>query len=846
MYKLIKLFSVLFILLTILSSEIKREFDIKVEFVSTITEERPKVAPPDKIPYPIGKPLDLSPMLIEAPKTIETAKIEPIKSSSTLSCGEPKDAIAYRLGVDYYLKGEYDKAKKELESVIVAPSSFKPMAEYILGIIHTRQGKSSEALPLFASSCKFSHIYSKAACEAYYALNFMLKGSIPENNDPFWKSVRALTLGEYIKPNCKDTIFLNYCNYILDFYNGEVNEAYLVSTKLRRGIKLFQDGNLAQAERIFIDYNAPRSAYREIALYYLGIIELYRDNVDRGLYYTGILETINRELSKNLYNLLAGKGVAYARLAFSATKDPSFLEKAGIIAYNSGQYTLALSNFIEARSDMYAVYSAIKLGDYKKAYQILEKKKNKGKEEYIWMLESAYWLGYDLAPILSEIRSTYPDLYREYLGWDHFRRGEWERAAELLDKPYYKAIALYNAKKYPQVLQVLNNENDTASRILKARSALFLGNPKLARTFLEETSDDELYLIGLSFFVEGSYQRAIEYFEKIPYSSPQKPKALLKVADAFYNLGNWERARETYYEVLRKYTDTQYAEQATISLIGLGGRALKNEELEQLILQAISKERDPSLVGELKYQLGNVYINMGKNEKAREVLLELLDTPLENKAVLKLAQIEPDNRRKAVLLYKVYREGTNEEREMAREKLIELFSNLGDERSLAELLYEGNLDQKAKAATIFIKLGDESRAKEILNNLLSLGYRTDEFENALLEVLKKVRDRTYVDYLIKSPNNETRARALYWSAIDYLEKGDRKKAMEDILDIVTNHPNSSVYNRAVLQGVEILLSLNARRDASCFLERYDLKGASQEEYRKIQDLRKGLPKCGGK
>ncbi len=846
MYKLIRLFSLLFILLTILSSEIKREFDIKVEFVSTIIEEKPRILPPDKLPYPVGKPLDLSPMLIEAPKSIELANIEPIKDRSTLSCGEPKDAIAYRLGVDYYLKGEYDKAKKELESVIVAPSSFKPMAEYILGTIYAKQGKPSEALPLFASSCKFSHLYSKAACEAYYALNFMLKGNIPENNDPLWKSVKALTLGEYIKPSCKDAIFSNYCNYVLDFYNGEVNEAYSISTKLRRGIKLFQEGNLAEAERIFIDYNVPRNAYREIALYYLGIIELYRDNLDRGLYYTGILETINRDLAKNLYNLLAGKGVAYSRLAFSATKDPSFLEKAGIIAYNSGQYNLALSNFIEARSDMYVAYSAIKLGDYKKAYQILEKKKSKGKEEYIWMLESAYWLGYDLAPILSEIKSIHPDLYKEYLGWDHFRRGEWEKAAQLLERPYYKAISLYNDKKYPQVLQVLKDENDTASRILKARSALFLGNPKLARTFLDETSDDELYLIGLSFFVEGSYQRAIEYFEKISYNSPQKPKALLKVADAFYNLGNWERAKETYYEVLRKYTDTQYAEQATVLLIGLGGRALTHEELEQLILQAISKEKDQSLVGELKYQLGNIYINMGKNEKAKEVLLDLLDTPLENKAVLKLAQIEPDTRRKAVLLYKVYREGTNEEREIAREKLIELFSSSGDERSLAELLYEGSLDQKAKAVTIFIKLGEEGRAREILNNLLSLGYRTDELENALLEVLGKSRDRTYIDYLLKSPNNETRAKALYWSAIDYLEKGERKKAMEDILDIVTNHPNSSVYNRAVLQGVEILLSLNAKRDASCFLERYDLKAASQEEFRKIQDLRKGLPKCGGK
>lgn len=846
MYKLIRLSSLLLALLTLFSLELKKEFAIDVEFKSTVIEEKPRLSPPDKLIHQYVEPLDLSSILLEAPKKLEVAKIEPTESRSPISCGEPKDALAYRSGIDYYLQGDFDKAKKELENVINATSSFRPMAEYVLGVIHTKEGRDSEALNLFNSSCKFSHKYSRAACESYYALSFMLNGSVPENEDPFWRSVRGLKLGKYIQPNCEGVTFSNYCNYVSDFYSGRVNSTHPVSTRLRRGIKLFQEGNFLESERIFRDYSNPGNFYREVALYYLGLIELQRNNVDKSLYYAGILETINRDLAKNLYGVLAEKGVAYSRLAFLATKDASFIEKAGVIAYNAGQYSLALSNFMEAKNDTYAVYSAIKLRDYQKAYEMLERKKSKSKEDYVWLLEAAYWSGYDLMPTLSKIMSTYPDLYKEYLGWDHFRKGDWERAAQLLEKPYYKAIALYNSKKYSHVLQVLKDESDVASRVLKARSALFLGNATLARKFLEESTDDELYLMGLSYFVESDYQKAIPYFEKVSHRSPQKPKALLKTADAFYNMGNLEKAKDVYYEVLKKFTDTPYAEQAVLALIGIGGKVLNYEELEKLISEAISKEKDQSLINELRYQLGVVYINMGNTEKAREVLLNLLDTPLENKALLKLAQIESDPNRKKVLLYKVYKEGMDEERNVARQNLIELFSSLRDERSLAELLYEGGLDQKAKAASIFMKIGDEERATQILKDIISLGYRTEDFERILFEILDRNRDRTYVDYLLKSPRSETRAKALYWSALDFLEKGEHKKAMEDILDIVSNYRESSVYGSAVIKGTEILLSLNAKRDASCFLERFYIKTFSQEELKKIQDLKKGLPKCGGK
>ena len=843
MWKLIKLFSpILFLLL--LSTDIKKEFDINVELVGTIKEEKPRLAPPERLAYEEAKPFDLSNILLEPPKSFEFAQVKPVQTSGTvISCGEPPDALSYRLGVDYYLKGDFKRAEEELKKVVSMPSSFKPMAEYILGAIYVKQGKEHDAIELFESSCKFSHMYSKASCESYYALKFMTKKTVLKNEDPLWRSVRALTLGQYVEPNCEGAIFSNYCAYVRDFYHGKINGDYKTSTELRSAIKLFQDKNLSVSETIFKRYEQPGKEYREVALYYLGLIEIEKGNVERGLYYASLLETINRELSKNLYNFLSSKGVIYARLAYSATKDPRFLEKAGVIAYNNGDYRIALSNFLEAGNYLHATYSAVKMGDYKTAIELARRISPKNKEQYIWLLESAYWLGYDLKPYLLEVQTVHPDLYREYLGWDYFRKEEWKKALDYLEDPYYRALALYNSKDYLSVIKTLEGRTDSASRLLKARAFLFMGEPKRARSFLTQNTDEERYLLGLSYFIEGDYERAYRNFESVSERSPYRPKALLKMGDALYNMGRVEKAKETYYAILKMYPETDYAKNATAALIGLGEKNLSEEELEKLIVDFLSKEPNNPYAEDLKYQLANIYLNRGKVQDARKLLIELLGTQSENKAILKLAETEEDLHKKTVMLYKVYKEGSQEEVEKARQALVEIFSKVGDKESLAELLYEGSVDEKAKAMGIYLDLGNLQRATEIADELMKLGYRKKDWEFDLTRLVYKTKNSVYLDYLLKSPDRDVRAEALYMSALDYLEKGDKKKALEDIVDIASNYRGTSVYNRAIMKGAEILISMNAKRDASCLLDRWDRSQATQEDNHKVLEMKKSLPRC---
>ncbi|MFN3814469.1 MAG: tetratricopeptide repeat protein, partial [Aquificaceae bacterium] len=243
MWKLIKLFSFVFLLLFLVSADIKKEFDISVEIIGKTVEEKPRMLPPERLEELTERPKDLSYMLLEPPEHLEFEQVKPLKNESGISCGEPKDFTSYKLGVDYYLEGDYTSAERELKKVISMPSSFKPMAEYVLGTIYVKRDKEEEAHKLFRSSCGFSHMYQKASCELYYALNFKLYGEVPQNADPLWGSVFNILSGRASKPSCHLAIFKDYCKYVLDFYEGEEYQHYKDSLRMRKAVLFFKKGD---------------------------------------------------------------------------------------------------------------------------------------------------------------------------------------------------------------------------------------------------------------------------------------------------------------------------------------------------------------------------------------------------------------------------------------------------------------------------------------------------------------------------------------------------------------------------------------------------------------------------
>lgn len=81
MWKPIRLFSLLLLLAFALAQQITKEFDVKVELTGKLYEEKPKLSPPNYLPMPQTKELDLSYMVLEAPKSVEFAQIKPVEKS---------------------------------------------------------------------------------------------------------------------------------------------------------------------------------------------------------------------------------------------------------------------------------------------------------------------------------------------------------------------------------------------------------------------------------------------------------------------------------------------------------------------------------------------------------------------------------------------------------------------------------------------------------------------------------------------------------------------------------------------------------------------------------------------
>jgi TolA-binding protein len=843
MFRLITLFSLS--LLLIAFSQIKKEFDLQVEIVAQEVEEKPKLSPPQNLPLKGAEPMDLPPRLLEPPKAMEFIPVARVEGAG-LSCGEPRDAIAYKVGVDHYLKGDFLSAEKELSPILTMFSPYRPMAEYVLGLIKLKVGQRSEALKFFENSCRVPHRYRDSACELYYALNFELKGSVPKNENPLWSVIYEIKEKKtYREPNCQEVVFKNYCNYVLDFVKGEIREEYKDSTTLRRAIVLFQTGKLDEAEKLLLEYSKPAKPYRDVALYYLGLVALQKKDTNRAYQYASLLETINREYANSLYSQIAQRDVLLARITYSITKDPSFLELAGIIAYNREDYKLALSNFLDAKNTRYAVYSAIRKGDYKTAYTLLEGKREKDREDYLWLLESAYWANLPMEEHLKAVRERYPELYKEYLGWSFFRKGDWLSALSYFEDPYHKALCYYNLKKYEDVLKVLQGIDHPRARLLKAKSALFLGKPALARSFLTQNSPEELYLLGLSYFMEDEYERSIDHFKKVPKDSPFGAKALMKTGDALYNLGKVESAKEVYWEILKSFPEDPLASQATLALLGMEERELPPSDREKLIKSYLHKEPNSPYAPELKYQLADLLIKRGEKKEAEKLLIELFEgnSPLKYKALLKLASIEEDKRNKAVLLYKVYKEGNSEESAIARRELIKLYEELGDLQSMAELLESGDLSDKERAMQIYADIKRWDKALAIANQLTSLGYRNPSFDNTLWKIYENTKDRNILIALTKSQDINLSAKAKLEMAKLLKAEGKPREALEYLVDISLNNKGAQVYNSAILEGVRTFLELRLRRDASCFLERVDANTLSREERVKIERLKKELPKC---
>ncbi len=846
MWKRTGLFSLLLVAGLVLAQPLKESISLPVKVVGRLLEEKPRLLPPEKLSISRDfSYLDLSKDLLEPPRFIEEANIEPPKEGQ--GCGEPKDRVLYRAGLRYYLKGKYDRAESKLLDLLSLQSSaFRPQAEYVLGLIYARTNRMEEALRFFKDSCSGVHPFREASCEAYYALSFALTGKPPETESPdLWKKVYiAKVEGRFETPRCDQTVFTDYCSYFTDFVEGRVKEEYKESTELRRAILLIQRGSLREAKEILLRHSTPLSRYREVALYYLGVIALKEGNREEAYKLASLLEISKPEYSRSLYVALSSEDVAFSNIAYRLTGSKEVLRNSGILSYNAGRYGIAYAQFLKAGDYLLAAWSAFREGDYWRAYESLRKVKGKEREHYLWLLESLYWLGEEEETLktLSEIKEKYPDLYREYMGWLMFRKGKWMEAYEHFESPYHRALALYNAGRYAEVIKALKGMDGLRERLLKAKAAVSMGKGSLAREFLTGKTDEETYLMGVSYFIEGDYRKALKYFEELLKKGTFKTKALLKMADSYYNLDNYDKAKELYREILTLYPDSEEAADATLALAQIELQK-PSPELKTLIKEFERKFPGSPLIPDLKYQLANLYLKEGNDEKGRKLLEELLGVEhLKGKVLIKLAQIEEDPKRKEELLKEAIRVGGREDKDKATGMLLNLYLQTKEFEKLADFLSRGDFDDRKRALDIYI---DENlqKAIDLFDELIKENPGDEELREKALRMYEKTKDKKYLLIAKESSDRKVKVKALYMLG-RVEKKGDGRKALEYFVEaVMTGEGVQPYYNRSIIEAANILVSLKAKRDASCLLEKLDRRFLTERELREVKILKSELPKC---
>ena len=847
MWKPTKLFSLLLLLIAVsLGESLKESISLRVKVIGRVVEEKPYLLPPKKLSLRKGVSyLDLSGEVLEPPRTVEEPRITLPKSGG--GCGEPKDKAYYRAGIRYYLEGKLKRAESRFLDVLSLQSSaFTPQSEYMLGLIYAKTNREEDALKFFESSCSAQHPFKQPACESLYALEFRLKGEpVPAETPELWKAVYEIkSTGEANPPGCKDVVFRRYCEYVNDFIEGNINDEYRESTELRKGILLLKEGNLGDAKLIFKKYNRHLDRYRDIALYYLGVIAFKEGKTKEAYKIASLLEISNREYAQNLYLMLSGADVLLSKIAYEVTGSKEALRSAGIHSYNRGEYGLAYAELTRSGEHLLAGYSAIMEGDYGRAYESLRKVKNRDKDYYLWLLEVLYWLGKDeeMDRVLSEIKDRYPELYREYRGWLAFKREKWDVAYKLFKDPYHKALALFNAGRYSEVIKTLGDARDLKSRLLKAKSAISLGKGALARKFLTDETGEEIYLTGMSFFIEGNYRKAVTYFEKLLERGEFKSKAILRIADSYYNLGNYERAKELYKEILTFYPDSQEALDATLALAQIELQK-PTKDLERLVRDFERKFPGSPMITDLKYQLANLYIKEDRKDEAKRILEKLREErPYRVKALIKLAEIEEDPEKKEELLKEAILKGSGEDKERATGMLMSLYLEKKEFEKLADFLRKGDFDDRKKALSIYISENIE-KAIELFDELIKENPEDEELKAKALELYDKTKGKKYLKIAKDSQNPRVKARALYLLGM-IEKKRDRKKALEHFVEVVLSAKGVQPYfNRSILEAVDILLSMKARKDASCLLAKLDPHYLTKRDAKKVKILKKKLPKC---
>ncbi len=807
--------------------------------------ETPQVAPPT-VPSKTGLVL---PQELYKPK-------EEIKGGGGFSCGQPGDRGLYARGVEAFNSGDYEKAKQYFERLLAEyPSSpYTLKAAYYLGYIAFKEGNYAKAYEIFKNLCEnpYTFPWKKYAC--YNAIISALKlGKLSEAEAlarpyPFWHSFvlwlqNRIADGELLQNlNCQqlEEPYKNYCLYLRAYLNPseKVNlpPQYAKSVELKKVLTAAGGGQYLSPELVERYLNTPLGT-KILEIYTYGLIE--RGDYQNALRWLTELYRRDKNAARTLAIYLIEKNPAYGGEVLRVVPDREVAKVYAEVLYNGGNYQKALE--LAQRYGFYKVggFAAYKLGNYSLSAELLSKVPVKDREVYRILLEDYLRLGRleKLKNTLEEIKDKYPELYREYLGWYYYYERDWAKAAKYLGDPLYKATCYYNLRDYERVLDTLRGVNSPQARILLAETYIALGKFGRAAEVLRGVNlPDAYFLEGLALFAQGRYREAAYYFEKVK----NYPKALLWLANSYYNLGDYNRAKELYLEFIKSYPNDPQVGDAYMGLVNVYLNT-GDPSLARYLSGVV--ERFPDLLSEeVKIKLAESLLKNGETQKAYEIAKSLVrsNNPyIRGRALLILAAV--DRRNAPRYLEEAAKLHLPNISSRAVEMLVEYYLKRGEAQKAKTILEKyGNLIASPdELLGLYLRTGEFDKAYKLLEQLIAADNR---YTLKAFEIAKKYNRPEFFNLSLNSLDGKIATLSAYYLANYYLKKDDLRDALKAVMYLkVRGIRYEPYYSKAFAKVVVSLYSKGYVKDACKLLREINENNLSPQERVEVEKVKKA---CG--
>jgi len=802
----------------------KKVFQIPVEITSSYFVEKPKEEVPQKFPVKPSVRLSAGKVGLVYPSEVYIPKEKIKEEKSFFSCGAPSDRELYTQGVALFNRGDLKRAEEKFLSLLYryATSPFAIKAKYYLGVIAFERGQYRRAYAIFKNLCQSPYNFSWKKFACYNAVIAGLyigkKDYQAAQSHPFWKNFLLWLDSKiddytfYQRLNCQtlEEPYRGYCLYLKAFLNPSQTVAgippeYLKSLKVRKVFLSLLSGRSVDPKEVEHYINNPQwgADLEYLYTYYLINWGDYR----KALRYIKDLYRKDRKKAVELARLLVALRPDLAPELLTDISDPLVWEVYLKELYNRGQYATVLRYAPNLLLYRLAGYSAYLLGDYQKSALYLKRVKEKTETDERILLDSLLRLKSwrEFSSQLQKVRDRFPELYREFLGWYYYYKGDWGKAAALLEEPLYRAVAYFNLGAYQKVLAILKNDNTPTARILKAKARLALGDFQGAVRELEGLNTPEaLYLQGIALFARGDYRGAAQKFEKLlRLAGNRYPDALLRLADSYYNLGDYGRAKRLYLRFIRLFPKDKDISDAYLGLVNLY-LATGDISLADYVYRIV--ERYPHLVGEeVKLRLAQAFAQNGQTAKAVKLLKELSlskDPYIRGEALLILAKLEPQ--RAEEYLKEVISLGLPQLQSRAVISLAYLYLQRGEKEKAKRLLdkYADRVTDVDKLVDLYIRLGEFKKLYYLLQELIAVD---NSYTKVAFEVAQKYHRPEFYRLALYSLDPKIAATSSYRLELLALQRNDLKDALKYALILkVRKLKYEPIYSRALFEMVKKL------------------------------------------